>query len=83
MSLGAYRPQVRNIFMFQGLTVGVIGTVAGLIAGYTISWAAGTYHLDRPRSAGVFRALRAVSIQRGRTEFGSPQRRWRSALPPL
>ena len=45
MSLGAYRPQVRNIFMLQGLTVGVIGTVVGLIAGYGISWAAGTYHL--------------------------------------
>jgi lipoprotein-releasing system permease protein len=45
MSLGAYRPQIRNIFMLQGLTVGVFGTVTGLIAGYAISWAAGTYHL--------------------------------------
>jgi lipoprotein-releasing system permease protein len=45
MSLGAYRPQIRNIFMLQGLTVGVIGTVTGLIAGYTISWAAGAYRL--------------------------------------
>lgn len=45
MSLGAYRPQVRNIFMLQGLTVGVIGTVSGLIAGYTIALAAGAYHL--------------------------------------
>ena len=45
MSLGAYRPQVRNIFMLQGLTVGVIGTFTGLVAGYAISWAAGTYHL--------------------------------------
>jgi lipoprotein-releasing system permease protein len=45
MSLGAHRPQVRNIFMLQGLTVGVIGTFAGLVAGYAVSWAAGTYHL--------------------------------------
>jgi lipoprotein-releasing system permease protein len=45
MSLGAYRPQIRNIFMLQGLTVGVIGTVTGLVAGYGIAWAAGTYHL--------------------------------------
>jgi lipoprotein-releasing system permease protein len=45
MSLGAYRPQVRNIFMLQGLTVGVIGTVSGLVAGYAVAWAAGTYHL--------------------------------------
>jgi lipoprotein-releasing system permease protein len=45
MSLGAFRPQVRNIFMLQGLTVGVVGTISGLIAGYAISWAAGSYHL--------------------------------------
>ena len=45
MSLGSYRNQVRNIFMLQGLTVGVVGTVTGLLAGYAISWAAGTYHL--------------------------------------
>jgi lipoprotein-releasing system permease protein len=45
MSLGSYRHQVRNIFVLQGLTVGVVGTLTGLIAGYGISWAAGTYHL--------------------------------------
>ena len=45
MSLGAYRPQIRNIFMLQGLAVGVIGTIAGLTAGYSISWAAGAYRL--------------------------------------
>jgi hypothetical protein len=45
MSLGAYPNQVRNIFVLQGLTVGVVGTVTGLVAGYTNSWAAGTYRL--------------------------------------
>jgi lipoprotein-releasing system permease protein len=45
MSLGSYRNQVRNIFVLQGLTVGVVGTITGLVAGYTISWAAGTYRL--------------------------------------
>jgi lipoprotein-releasing system permease protein len=45
MSLGAYRPQIRNIFMLQGLAVGVIGTISGLTAGYSISWAAGAYRL--------------------------------------
>jgi lipoprotein-releasing system permease protein len=45
MSLGTYRAQVRNIFVLQGLTVGVVGTITGLVAGYTISWAAGTYRL--------------------------------------
>jgi lipoprotein-releasing system permease protein len=45
MAMGAFRNQVRNIFVLQGLVVGVLGTVAGLVAGYTICWAAGTYHL--------------------------------------
>jgi len=45
MSLGTYRNQVRNIFVLQGLTVGVVGTFTGLVAGYAISWAAGTYRL--------------------------------------
>jgi len=45
MSLGTYRNQVRNIFVLQGLTVGVVGTFTGLVAGYTISWAAGAYRL--------------------------------------
>jgi len=45
MSLGAYRPQIRTIFVLQGLAVGVIGTGAGLVTGYAVSWAAGAYHL--------------------------------------
>ncbi len=45
MSLGAYRPQVRNIFVLQGFVVGSIGTLAGLAIGYGVSWAAGAYHL--------------------------------------
>ena len=45
MSLGAHRSQIRDIFMLQGFTVGVIGTVTGLAIGYGVSWAAGTYHL--------------------------------------
>ena len=45
MSLGTYRNQVRNIFVLQGLAVGVIGTVLGLVTGYVVSWAAGTYRL--------------------------------------
>jgi len=45
MSLGAYRPQIRTIFVLQGLAVGILGTAAGLLVGYTASWAAGSYHL--------------------------------------
>ena len=45
VSMGAKKRQVRRIFMFQGLLIGVIGTVIGLVLGYSISWAAGHYHL--------------------------------------
>ncbi len=45
VSMGAKRRQVRRIFMFQGILIGVIGTVLGLIAGFALSWAGGHYHL--------------------------------------
>ncbi len=45
VSMGAKKRQVRRIFIYQGILIGVIGTVLGLIAGYGISWAAGHYHL--------------------------------------
>jgi lipoprotein-releasing system permease protein len=45
VSMGAKKRQVRRIFMFQGLLIGVIGTAVGLLLGYAISWAAGHYHL--------------------------------------
>jgi lipoprotein-releasing system permease protein len=45
VSMGAKRRQIRRIFMYQGILIGVIGTVLGLIAGYVISIAAGHYHL--------------------------------------
>ncbi len=45
VSMGAKRWQIRRIFMYQGILIGVIGTVLGLIAGYAVSLAAGHYHL--------------------------------------
>jgi lipoprotein-releasing system permease protein len=45
VSMGAKKRQIRRIFIYQGLLIGVIGTVLGLIAGYVISWAGGHYHL--------------------------------------
>ena len=45
VSMGAKKAQIRRIFIYQGILIGVIGTVLGLIAGYSISWAAGHYHL--------------------------------------
>ncbi len=45
VSMGAKRRQIRRIFMYQGILIGVIGTVLGLIAGFGLSWAGGHYHL--------------------------------------
>jgi lipoprotein-releasing system permease protein len=44
VSMGAKRKQVRRIFIYQGLLIGVIGTAIGLMIGYSFSWAAGHYH---------------------------------------
>jgi lipoprotein-releasing system permease protein len=44
LSMGARRRQVRWIFVFQGLLIGVIGTVVGLIVGYGIALAGAKYH---------------------------------------
>ena len=44
ISMGAKRRQIRGIFMFQGVLIGVIGTVAGLILGYSIAIAGAKYH---------------------------------------
>lgn len=44
ISMGAKRRQIRGIFMFQGVLIGVIGTLAGLILGYGIAIAGAKYH---------------------------------------
>jgi len=44
LSMGARRRQVRAIFVFQGVLIGLIGTVAGLILGYGIALAGARYH---------------------------------------
>jgi len=45
MSLGTRKAQVRDVFIAQGVLIGVIGTVLGLILGYAISYAGGRYHV--------------------------------------
>jgi lipoprotein-releasing system permease protein len=47
MSLGVKRRQIRRIFIFQGLLIGLVGTFAGLVLGYSLSWAAGAHHWIR------------------------------------
>jgi len=39
-----WQEQVRRIFIAQGMLIGVIGTIAGLIVGYGLSWFGGHYH---------------------------------------
>ena len=45
MSMGTRHAQVRNVFIAQGVLIGVIGTVIGLVLGYAISYAGGHYHI--------------------------------------
>ncbi|HVJ05988.1 MAG TPA: FtsX-like permease family protein [Candidatus Saccharimonadales bacterium] len=44
VSMGARREQVRRIFIWQGLLIGIIGTALGVIIGYTVAILAGHYH---------------------------------------
>ena len=43
MSMGAKRQQIRKIFVMQGVLIGVVGAVIGLIVGYTLSILADHY----------------------------------------
>jgi lipoprotein-releasing system permease protein len=45
MSMGTRQAQVRNVFIAQGMLIGVIGTAIGLVLGYAISYAGGHYHV--------------------------------------
>ena len=45
MSMGTRRRQVRNVFIAQGVLIGVVGTLIGIIAGYAIAYAGGRYHV--------------------------------------
>ena len=47
VSLGARRSQIRNIFLFQGVLIGMAGTVLGLAAGYIICWLGSRHQLLR------------------------------------
>ena len=45
MSMGTRKAQVRNVFIAQGVLIGVVGTAIGLVLGYGISYAGGHYHV--------------------------------------
>ena len=45
MSMGIRKAQVRNVFIAQGVLIGVIGTMIGLVLGYAIAYAGGHYRV--------------------------------------
>jgi lipoprotein-releasing system permease protein len=45
LSMGALRKQIRKVFLWQGITIGAVGTLAGLCIGYLFTWIVGAYHL--------------------------------------
>ncbi len=47
MAMGTRREQIRKIFILQGVTIGVLGSVLGLAAGYTLSYLADKYRWIR------------------------------------
>ncbi|MEO7650766.1 MAG: FtsX-like permease family protein [Bryobacteraceae bacterium] len=47
ISMGARREQIRNIFVIEGLIIGVIGTAIGLVFGYTLCYFANKYRWVR------------------------------------
>ncbi len=52
-AMGASRRQIRRVFMWQGLLIGVVGTCAGLVLGHAVCWVCDTYRL-LPLSAEVY-----------------------------
>jgi lipoprotein-releasing system permease protein len=45
LSMGTRKSQIRRLFIAQGLLIGCIGTVSGLVLGYALSWTGAHYHL--------------------------------------
>ena len=43
--MGATRKGIQRIFTYQGMIVGVVGTVIGLVLGYGFCWAQQTFRL--------------------------------------
>jgi lipoprotein-releasing system permease protein len=53
MSMGARQRQVWAVFTLHGLAIGFIGSLLGLVLGYSISWLGNRYHLI-PLQADVY-----------------------------
>ena len=77
MSMGAKRAQIRKIFVLEGLLIGGVGTVVGLVLGYSLSLFCERI-IGAAGRRGIFTALRPVR-RALRTAFGSPRPRSSSA----
>ena len=53
MSMGARRAQIRRIFILQGVIIGLLGTVLGIILGYSLCYFADKYRLI-PLDASIY-----------------------------
>jgi lipoprotein-releasing system permease protein len=47
MSMGATNENIRRIFILQGVIIGIVGTVFGVIIGQVVCYFADKYHLIR------------------------------------
>ena len=45
MSYGVRPSQVRRIFVWQGMLIGILGTSIGLVVGYALAWVGGHYRI--------------------------------------
>ena len=45
LSMGTRKSQIRKLFIAQGVLIGLIGTLIGLVLGYALSWMGAHYHL--------------------------------------
>ena len=46
-TMGAPAPAIRRVFMYQGLAIGLIGTISGTILGLIVCYVADRYQLVR------------------------------------
>ncbi len=77
VSMGAKRRQIRRIFIYQGLLIGVIGTALGLIAGYAAVVGRRTLSPVLALRRGVLHRLRPLRAAFARRPAGGSGRYWR------
>ena len=70
VSMGAKKRQIRRIFIYQGILIGVIGTVLGLIAGYLALVGSRALPPVIAFRRSLFHRLRAVRAARPRWSSG-------------